>query len=126
MNLQVFCVERKSRRVLPKARLQRRGTDQHGEAALRRAWGMNAMAWADRAYADLASFARNAAQAGAWDKRCLDTLDHPPVEKTLGGGIAHVITHSMHHRAQLLYMLRRLGVSLLPEGDVLSWEQARR
>lgn len=81
------------------------------------------MAWADRAYANLANLARNVAQAGAWDKRFLDTLDHPPVEKTLGGDIAHVITHSMHHRPQLLYMLRRLGVSPLPEGDVLSWEQ---
>jgi uncharacterized damage-inducible protein DinB len=40
-----------------------------------------------------------------------------------GGGIAYVITHSMHHRAQLLYMLRRLGIEGLPEGDVLSWEQ---
>ena len=40
-----------------------------------------------------------------------------------GGGIAHVITHSMHHRAQPLYMLRRLGIEGLPEGDVLSWEQ---
>jgi hypothetical protein len=31
----------------------------------------------------------------------------------------------MHHRAQLLYMLRRLGVADLPEGDVFSWEQGR-
>jgi uncharacterized damage-inducible protein DinB len=36
--------------------------------------------------------------------------------------IAHVITHSMHHRAQLIFMLRELGVEDLPEGDVLSWE----
>ncbi|MEO2015569.1 MAG: hypothetical protein ABGZ53_14495 [Fuerstiella sp.] len=28
----------------------------------------------------------------------------------------------MHHRAQVLYMLRRVGVVDLPEGDVLSWE----
>ena len=53
----------------------------------------------------------------------MDTLDSPPAEKTYGGAIAHVITHSMHHRAQLLYMLRRLGLEGLPEGDVLSWEQ---
>ena len=32
------------------------------------------------------------------------------------------IIHSMHHRAQLLYMLRLLGLTDLPEGDVLSWE----
>jgi RimJ/RimL family protein N-acetyltransferase len=77
----------------------------------------------DRAAADLAEVARSVARRDAWDGRFLDTLDDPPVEKSLGGGIAHVITHSMHHRAQLLYMLRRLGVKDLPEGDVLSWEQ---
>jgi uncharacterized damage-inducible protein DinB len=32
----------------------------------------------------------------------------------------------MHHRAQLLYLLRRLGVRDLPEGDALSWEEQAR
>jgi len=50
-------------------------------------------------------------------------LDDPPAEKTFGGAIAHVLTHSMHHRAQVLHMLRRLGVGDVPEGDVLSWER---
>lgn len=77
----------------------------------------------DRAAADLARVARAVAQRGGWDERWVDPLDNPPAQKTYGGGIAHVITHSMHHRAQLLYMLRRLGVEGLPEGDVLSWEQ---
>ncbi len=77
----------------------------------------------DRAADDLARLARAVAQRGGWDERWMDTLDSPPAEKTYGGAIAHVITHSMHHRAQLLYMLRRLGVEGLPEGDVLSWEQ---
>jgi uncharacterized damage-inducible protein DinB len=39
-----------------------------------------------------------------------------------GASIAHIITHSMHHRAQILNMLRKLGVSKIPEGDVFSWE----
>lgn len=77
----------------------------------------------DRAAADLAALARGVARRGGWDERWVDALDSPPAEKTYGGAIAHVITHSMHHRAQLLYMLRRLGVECLPEGDVLSWEQ---
>ena len=77
----------------------------------------------DRAADDLARLARAVAQRGGWDERWVDTLDRPPSEKTYGGAIAHVITHSMHHRAQLLYMLRRLGFEGLPEGDVLSWEQ---
>ena len=45
--------------------------------------------------------------------------------RTLGGLVAHLITHSMHHRAQLLYLLRLLGVRDLIEGDVLSWEMQR-
>ncbi len=77
----------------------------------------------DRASGDLGELARAVADRGDWDGRFVDFLDDPPVEKTLGGGIAHVITHDMHHRAQLLYLLRRLGVTGLPEGDVLSWEQ---
>ena len=28
----------------------------------------------------------------------------------------------MHHRAQLLYLLRQLGMEGLPGGDALSWE----
>ena len=54
----------------------------------------------------------------------LDTLDNPPREKSFGGAIVHLATHGMHHRAQLLSMLRRLGLEQLPEGDALSWEQA--
>jgi uncharacterized damage-inducible protein DinB len=80
----------------------------------------------DDAAADLARVARSIAVRGEWNGRFLDTLDDPPTEHSFGGGIAHVITHSMHHRAQLLYMLRKLGLEGLPEGDVLSWEQQLR
>lgn len=77
----------------------------------------------DEAAAELASVARSVAQRDAWNDSFLDVLDNPPINKSFGGGIAHVITHSMHHRAQLLYMLRRLSLEQLPEGDVLSWEK---
>jgi len=80
----------------------------------------------DRASADLAETARDVARRGAWDERWIDVLDDPPTEKTYGGAIAHVVTHGMHHRAQVLYMLRRLGLTELPEGDVLSWENRSR
>ena len=80
----------------------------------------------DHAAADLAAVARAVARRGGWDETWLDVLDRPPAEKTYGGAIAHVVTHGMHHRAQLLYMLRRLGVVELPEGDVLSWERQAR
>ena len=77
----------------------------------------------DGAASDLAELATDVDRRGAWDEQWLDTFDDPPRSRTFGGTIAHVITHSMHHRAQVLFMLRRLGVEA-PEGDVLSWEQA--
>lgn len=58
-----------------------------------------------------------------YDELWVDVLDDPPTSKSYGGAIAHVITHNMHHRAELLHILARLGVADLPEGDVLSWEQ---
>src|SRR4051812_26462030 len=80
----------------------------------------------DRAAEALSNMARAVGRRGAWDECFVDTLDRPPTKKTFGGGIGHIITHSMHHRAQLLYLLRRLGVKDLPEGDVLGWEQQAR
>ncbi|MFB9990454.1 DinB family protein [Deinococcus oregonensis] len=50
----------------------------------------------------------------------------PLVQLSYGGSIAHVITHSMHHRAQLIHMLKRLGVQNVIEGDVLTWEEQAR
>ncbi|MCP4507009.1 MAG: hypothetical protein GY903_17025 [Fuerstiella sp.] len=50
----------------------------------------------------------------------MDPIDG--VEKTFGGAIAHVLTYSMHHRAQVLCTPRLIGVTDRPEGDVLSWE----
>ena len=52
----------------------------------------------------------------------MDVLDEPPKQKTFGGTIAHLITHSMHHRAQAMFMLEQLGVRDHIEGDVLDWE----
>jgi uncharacterized damage-inducible protein DinB len=77
----------------------------------------------NRGASGLASLARAVSERNAWDERWLDVLENPPVEKTYGAGIAHIITHSMHHRAQVLYMLRGLGLEDLPEGDVLTWER---
>jgi uncharacterized damage-inducible protein DinB len=78
----------------------------------------------DSAANRLEAVARQVADRNGWDDRWLDTLDTPPQEKSYGTAIAHLITHSMHHRAQLLYMLRLSGVKNLPEGDAFSWENA--
>lgn len=40
---------------------------------------------------------------------------------TRGGILVHVMTHSMHHRAQCLNMLRHLGVEDLPASSGMEW-----
>ena len=49
-------------------------------------------------------------------------LKYDSVHGRFGGTITHVITHNMHHRGEVLHMLSRLGLTDLPEGDLLSWE----
>lgn len=72
----------------------------------------------------LADMARNIRDRSAWDDLWTDYMDDPPRQKTYGGALAHLLTHSMHHRAQLIHMLRHFGVPDVPEGDVLSWENS--
>ena len=43
---------------------------------------------------------------------------------TRAAALCHVTTHGMHHRAQVLNMLRQCSVSPLPEIDVIDWELA--
>ncbi len=38
--------------------------------------------------------------------------------------IMHVTTHGMHHRAQMLNMLRHVGVNPLPPSSVVEWSRA--
>lgn len=71
---------------------------------------------------ELALISKKVAREGRWDDRFTDVLDNPPKKKTFGGTIAHIITHSMHHRAQAMYMMEQLGIRDHIEGDVLSWE----
>ena len=76
----------------------------------------------DRVAKELSAFARQLADNGQLNASYLDSEDTPPRRKSFSGTLLHVATHGMHHRAQLLYMLRRAGVQDLPEGDALSWE----
>lgn len=43
-----------------------------------------------------------------------------------GTAFVHVCTHGVHHRAQAVNMLRRLGVAELPELEALEWEVRTR
>jgi DinB family len=47
--------------------------------------------------------------------------DDQPTSFSYGTTIVHVITHSAHHRAQLMYMLKCLGVPDVIMGDALAW-----
>lgn len=77
-------------------------------------------------YADFATFAHVIVANGRLDATYVDVLDKPPMPKTFGGTILHVITHNMHHRCEMLHMLARFGLPNLPEGDMLSWEHQAR
>jgi uncharacterized damage-inducible protein DinB len=71
---------------------------------------------------DFVNLARNIAREQRYDDCFLDTLDNPPKKKTFGGAIGHVITHSMHHRAQIMYLMEKVGLKEHIEGDLLGWE----
>ncbi|MGN6699839.1 MAG: DinB family protein, partial [Thermomicrobiales bacterium] len=75
---------------------------------------------------DFAALARELAAANRLDELWNDVLDTPPQRKSYGGAIAHVLIHNAQHRSEIGHMLQRLGVSAVPEGDVLSWEAAMR
>lgn len=71
---------------------------------------------------DFAQLARHIAREKRYDDCFTDTLDNPPIKKTFGGGIGHVITHNMHHRAHIMFLMERTGLKDHIEGDLLSWE----
>lgn len=76
--------------------------------------------------AEFSNLARQIVAEGRLDELWVDRLDDPPTEKARGGAIGHVITHNMHHRAEVLHILGRLGVAPLPEGDLMGWESLAR
>jgi uncharacterized damage-inducible protein DinB len=71
---------------------------------------------------DFADLARQIAREGRFDDCFVDSLDDPPQKKTFGGAIGHVLTHDMHHRAQVMYLMEKVGIKEHIEGDLLSWE----
>lgn len=76
----------------------------------------------EESYTEFAALARRMEAEGRLNDKWIDVLDEPPQEKSFGGAIAHVITHNMHHRAELQHMLHRLPLANVPEGDLMGWE----
>lgn len=71
---------------------------------------------------EFANVARKIARENRYDDCFIDILDTPPRPKTFGGTIAHLLTHSMHHRAQIMFLMEKVGLKEHIEGDLLSWE----
>lgn len=71
---------------------------------------------------DFAWLARKIAREQRYDDCFVDTLDNPPRRKTFGGAIGHLLTHSMHHRGQIMWLMEHVGLPDHVEGDLLSWE----
>lgn len=67
-----------------------------------------------------AEFARGAKE-GSHDDILSRTRDGKQYHFTRGGILTHVTTHSVHHRAQVINMLRHLGVDPLPQSSVMQW-----
>jgi uncharacterized damage-inducible protein DinB len=79
------------------------------------------LALLDEAASDLAASAARARIRGLGTIREV-TLGGTSYRFTLGAMLVHVTTHGMHHRAQCLNMLRRIGGDDRPlELDVLEW-----
>ena len=64
------------------------------------------------------------AMAHPVDELVSRTRDGKTYTFTRGVVITHVTTHSMHHRAQCLNMLRHVGVASLPKSSVTGWAAA--
>lgn len=73
---------------------------------------------------DFAEVASRVDHEGRADELCTNLDNGRKLPR--GSVIAHILTHSVHHRAQIMYILEQLGVGDVIEGDALGWEgQAR-
>ena len=74
----------------------------------------------DRAGRELEEVASRVDRDGRHDE--MMQAEFRPEHFTRGTAMVHVLTHGIHHRAQALNMFRRLGVTDLPDLDVIEWE----
>ena len=78
----------------------------------------------DDAAGELQKTARTIVADGRSNEMMSVTFEGRTWDFTRGTAVAHVITHGMHHRAQVFNMMRRLGAPLDIDGDVIEWEIA--
>lgn len=80
----------------------------------------------DDAAKELEKTARLIVDRDTMDEIMSVTYEGRTWEFTRGTALAHVLTHGMHHRAQVFNMMRRLGKPIDIDGDVIEWEIAER
>lgn len=73
----------------------------------------------ERSYDAFAGVARQMHDEQRLDETYADFYN---VKQSIGGTIVHVILHNAQHRAEVLHMLRRLGITDPIEGDPQEWE----
>jgi uncharacterized damage-inducible protein DinB len=77
----------------------------------------------ERAYEAFTALARRARDEHRLDDTFIDAYGGP---MTFGGAILHVVLHDAEHRAEVLHILERLGMTDLPEIDHGLWDFKRR
>ncbi|HEU0164107.1 MAG TPA: DinB family protein [Thermomicrobiales bacterium] len=81
----------------------------------------------ERIYPIFADIARRMQDEQRLDETFVDPwIDSPVTLRTFGTGTAHVLLHDMQHRSETLHILKRLGVTDLPDGDPKEWEEANQ
>jgi uncharacterized damage-inducible protein DinB len=75
-------------------------------------------------HAEAADQIERAAFIGPLDETFIRQRDDKVFTYSRGAILTHVTTHAMHHRAQCLNMLRRLGLTDLPESSVVQWSRS--
>jgi uncharacterized damage-inducible protein DinB len=78
----------------------------------------------DEAARDLEAVARDVYENRRFEERIEFPRggDLPPWVFHKTTALVHVTTHGMHHRAQIRWMMRQLGMDLTPDWDAVEWE----
>ena len=77
----------------------------------------------ERSYPEFVSIARRARE----EQRLDDTYqDHYDLPTSFGGTLIQIVQHNLEHRTESLHILKRLGISDLPEIDFLLWEHVTK
>lgn len=75
--------------------------------------------WHRRAQTEFAALARRMREEGRLNETF---VDYWKARKSIAGTILHITQHNLEHRTQALHMLKRLGVTELPELDHGLWD----